>query len=100
LGLVDRAIAVAGVNGEVLDTRARILIAAGHADRAAADLADATGTGGTPLQYFHLALAYSRTGKTADAAKAFREGRARGLDVRMVHPDDVPAYAALGAQAP
>ena len=99
LGLIDRAISIGGANRELLDTRARILIAAGQYDRAVADLADAMGSNGSPLQYFHLALAYSRMGKTADAVKAFRDGRARGLDVRMIHPDDVPAFTVLDTQA-
>jgi tetratricopeptide (TPR) repeat protein len=92
---IDRAIALAGVSPEMLDTRARILIAAGRYDRALADLADA---GGSPLRYFHLALAYSKMGKSDDAAKAFRDGRARGLTERMVHPDDLPVFVALSSQ--
>jgi predicted Zn-dependent protease len=99
LGLVDRAIALGGINGEVLDTRARILIAAGRPERAIADLTDAIGQGGTPLQYFHLALAYSRLGKTAEAVKAFRDGQARGLGIHMIHPDDRAVFAELSSQA-
>jgi tetratricopeptide (TPR) repeat protein len=99
LGLVDRAIALGGVSPEVLDTRARILISAGRYDAAIADLADARGAGGTPLQFFHLALAYERMGNTAEAIKAFRDGRARGLDPHMIHPADGPAFKALAGQA-
>jgi tetratricopeptide (TPR) repeat protein len=99
LALVDQAIAIGGVSSEVLDTRARILISAGRYDAAIADLADAQGPGGTPLQYFHLALAYQQMGNTAEAAKAFREGRARGLDARMIHPADGPAYQALAGRS-
>jgi len=99
LGLVDRAIALGGTNPEVLDTRARVLISAGRFDAALADLAGTRGPGGTPLQYFHLALAYDRMGNVAEAVRAFRQGRARGLDARMVHPADGPAYKALAARA-
>jgi tetratricopeptide (TPR) repeat protein len=99
LGLVERAIALGGLNPEVLDTRARVLISAGRYDAALADLADARGPGGTPLQLFHLALAYERMGNAPEAIKAFREGRARGLDVRMVHPADGPAYQSLAGRA-
>jgi tetratricopeptide (TPR) repeat protein len=99
LALVDQAIAIGGVNPEVLDTRARVLISAGRCDAALADLAGARGPGGTPLQLFHLALAYERTGNSAEAIKAFREGRARGLDLRMIHPADGPAYQALAGRS-
>jgi tetratricopeptide (TPR) repeat protein len=98
LRFIDRAIALAGVSAEMLDTRARILISAGQYDRAVVELMDAIGAGGSPLRYFHLAMAYSKMGKPADMEKAFRDGRARGLNERMVHPDDMPAFVVLSTQ--
>jgi hypothetical protein len=38
-------------------------------------------------------------GNTAEAIKAFRDGRARGLDPHMIHPADGPAFKALAGQA-
>jgi cellulose synthase operon protein C len=99
LRLIDMAIAQVGVTAELLDTRARILIAANRYDRAIADLTDAIGQGAGPLRYFHLALAYSKMGKSSEATTAFRNGMARGLDVRMVHPDDAEAFRVLAAKA-
>jgi cellulose synthase operon protein C len=98
LALVERAIALGGADGEILDTRARILIAAGQLDRAVAELSMETGSGGT-LRFFHLALAYERMGKHAEAIKAFREAQAHGLDARAIHPDDAAVYRALAATA-
>lgn len=100
LGLVDRAITLAGVSPEVVDTRARILIAAGQYDRAVADLTELADPGGSPLRYFHLALAYQHLGKAEEAARAFREARSRGIHPRMVHPEDVSAYTALAGNRP
>lgn len=99
LGLVERAIALGGVNGELLDTRARVLIAAGQYDRAVADLTEVVRGGGTPLQHFHLALALTRLGRTAEAVTTYRQGRERGLKAQMVHPEDRKAFVVLDAQA-
>jgi hypothetical protein len=55
------------------------------------------GPGGT-LRLFHLALAYERLGKHAEAVKAFRDARGRGLDPRAVHPADAAVYRTLAAE--
>ncbi|HEX3152429.1 MAG TPA: tetratricopeptide repeat protein [Gemmataceae bacterium] len=99
LRYVDSAIAQVGVTAELLDTRARVLISAGRYDRAIADLTDAIGQGAGPLRYFHLALAHSKMGKSIEATTAFRNAVARGLDVRMVHPDDAAVFRLLASQA-
>jgi cellulose synthase operon protein C len=99
LRLADRAIELYGATGEMLDTRARILISAGRYDRAVADLSDAINQNGTPLRYFHLAVAQLRMAKPDDAAKTFREARARGLDPKIIHPHDLPTYKALADRA-
>jgi tetratricopeptide (TPR) repeat protein len=95
LQLADRAIELYGATGEMLDTRARILIAAGKYDRAVADLTDAINQSGTPLRYFHLAIARLKMQQPDEAAKAFQTARARGLDPKAIHPDDLPTYRAL-----
>ncbi|HKB01460.1 MAG TPA: tetratricopeptide repeat protein, partial [Gemmataceae bacterium] len=95
LQLADRAIELYGSTGEMLDTRARILIAAGKYDRAVADLNDAIGQSGTALRYFHLAIAQLKMEKPEEALKAFQRARARGLDPKAIHPHDLPTYKAL-----
>jgi tetratricopeptide (TPR) repeat protein len=99
LRLADRAIELYGASGEMLDTRARILISAGEYDRAVADLTDAINQRGTPLRYFHLSLAQMGMSKPEEAVRTFREARARGLDAKAIHPHDLPAYKALSQRA-
>ena len=99
LKFADRAIELHGATGEMLDTRARILISAGKYDRAVADLTDAINQSGTPLRYFHLAVAQLRMSKTDDAVRTFKEARARGLDAKAIHPHDLPTFKALSTRA-
>jgi tetratricopeptide (TPR) repeat protein len=99
LKLADRAIELYGATGEMLDTRARILISAGKYDRAVADLTDAIHQSGTALRYFHLAVAQLRMEKPDDAVKTFRQARARGLDAKAIHPHDLPVFKALNDRA-
>lgn len=99
MAFVDRAIALYGANGELLDTRARILISAGQHARAVSDLQDAINQSQTPLRYFHLALAQWKMDRKQEAIASFRDARARGLDSKLVHPDDLPAYQAMLEQA-
>lgn len=95
----DRAIELYGASGEMLDTRARILISAGEYDRAVADLTDAINLAGTPLRYFHLALAQLKQEKPDVAAKTFREAKRRGLDSKSIHPYDLPTFQILNEKA-
>jgi len=99
LGYADRAIELYGPTGEMLDTRARILISAGKYDRAVTDLNDAINQSGTGLRYFHLALAQMRMSKTEEAVQTFREARARGLDPKAIHPQDLPTFKVLATRA-
>jgi tetratricopeptide (TPR) repeat protein len=99
LRFADRAIELHGATGEILDTRARILISAGKLDRAVADLTDAINQRGTPLRYFHLALAQLRMEKGDEAVKTFREAKLRGLDAKVIHPHDLPTYKTLSERA-
>jgi tetratricopeptide (TPR) repeat protein len=98
LELIDRAIQLAGVTGELLDTRARILIAAGRYDRAIEDLNDALSQSQTSLRYFHLAVAQLKQAKKEDALAAFKKAKARGLDPKVIHPNDLPAYKAFASE--
>ncbi len=99
LQFADRAIELYGATGEMLDTRARILISAGQYDRAIADLTDAINQSPTPLRFFHLALAQMKSSQMDAAIQTFREARARGLDSKAIHPSDLPAYKLLSDRA-
>jgi tetratricopeptide (TPR) repeat protein len=99
LKFAERAIELSGATGELLDTRARILISAGRYDRAVADLNDAINQAQTPLRYFHLAVAQLKMSKADEAVKTFREARARGLDPKVIHPSDLPTFKVLAMQA-
>ena len=102
LALVDRAVAEIGFTGEVLDTRARIRIAAKQFELAEKDLVDALSQEKTPLRLFHMALA--KQGQTPsnpnEATKAFRSAKERGLDAKAVHPADLPQYRVFEADVP
>ncbi len=91
LDLVAKAIREVGLTGDLLDTRARVLITLKLFTDAERDLGDAIRLQSTPLRWFHLAV--SRLGqtppKTADAAKAFQEAKRRGLEPRVIHPADL-----------
>jgi tetratricopeptide (TPR) repeat protein len=95
---VDRAIEISGPTGELLDTRARIHIARGNYDRAIEDLNQALQQGQTSLRWFHLAIAQFKQLKKEESLKSFKEARARGIDARMVHPDDLPMYKVMASQ--
>lgn len=85
--LIDRAAKESGLTGELLDTRARIRIAAKQPELAERDAAEALKQEKTPLRYFHLALAQldrePEKGRTT-----YREAKRRGLDAKAVHPLD------------
>ena len=94
LALVDRAVSEVGLTGELLDTRARVRIAAKQFQLAERDLQQALTQKKTPLRMFHLALARQTQSppKAGEAADAFQQAKDRGLDPATVHPADLPAY--------
>lgn len=100
LELVDRAVAEVGLTGELLDTRARVRIAAKEFDLAERDLVEALSQEKTPLRMFHLALAKDGQSppRRDEARDAFRKAKDRGLDPKAVHPADLPAYRALDSE--
>ena len=95
---VERAIEISGPTGELLDTRARIHIARGNYDRAIEDLHQALQQGQTSLRWFHLAIAQFKQLKKDESVRSFKEARARGIDARMVHPDDLPMFKVMASQ--
>jgi Tfp pilus assembly protein PilF len=97
LDLISRAIRETGVTAELLDTRARVRIAAKQFRPAEDDLREALKHGKTPLRLFHYALAQQgqTPPKKDEAQRAFREATERGLEPKAVHPDDLPMFRAL-----
>lgn len=95
LGLVDRAVRVVGLTGELLDTRARVKIAQKEYAAAEQDLEGALKQEQTALRLFHLALAEHLQGATKadDAGKHFREAKEKGVRAVTVHPADRDTFA-------
>ena len=85
--LIDRAIARAGPVAELLDTKGTLLLSAGDAAGAVKLLEEATSRSvPDPRHLFHLALAYQRAGKAAEARDAFDRARQKGLDAAVLPP--------------
>ena len=97
--LVARATREVGLTGDLLDTRARVEITLKQFDQAERDAREAIRQDPTPLRWFHLALALlgQSPEKKTEAAKAFHEATARGLDPKGIHPADLPVYRVLEA---
>ena len=89
--LLDRATREVGLTADLLDTRARMRIAAGRYDAAESDLKHALALGQTPLRLFHMALLNDlRKPRKSDAVKEWlAQAVAKGLDEQMLHPADV-----------
>ncbi|CAN5269023.1 hypothetical protein BH11PLA2_BH11PLA2_12360 [soil metagenome] len=97
LALIDRAVKEGGLTGELLDTRARIRLAAKQPAMAAKDAGEALKHAKTPLRYFHLALAFNddEPEHKDQAKKLFAEAKSRGLTERQIHPADRSAFETL-----
>ena len=97
LELVDRAVRVIGLTGELLDTRARVKIARKQFDAAERDLQSALHQEETPLRLFHMALVKNGqpTPQTDEARDYFDKAKKRGLREVSVHPADTAAYREL-----
>jgi cellulose synthase operon protein C len=100
MDLIERAISEIGLTGELLDTRARVRIAAKQFELAENDLKDALTQEKTPLRMFHMALVRESQSpaKSAEALDAFRKAKDRGLDAHTVHPADLPAYRVMDSK--
>ncbi|MBX9582882.1 MAG: hypothetical protein K2X87_21450, partial [Gemmataceae bacterium] len=93
--LVGRAAQERGLSSELLDTRARARITLKQFAAADRDLAEALTREVTPLRRFHQAVLHLTQSRPAEAAEAFREAQALGLDPKAVHPADLPTYRVL-----
>ncbi|WP_145383159.1 tetratricopeptide repeat protein [Botrimarina mediterranea] len=91
LQVVGRAIKVAGRNAALLDTQGTIQLRVGAVSEAIASLEESVASVDVdPRYYFHLSAAYLRSGRTADAANAFKEAKRRGIaDAVLTAADQV-----------
>ena len=85
----ERAITVAGRSPALLDTLGTIFIRTSEFDRAVATLEEAVaGTTTDPRYYFHLAVAYQRSGRGTEARTALETAKKRGLDRAILTAGD------------
>ena len=92
---IDRAIGLAGTHPELVDTRARVEIAARDYAAAVRDLDASMVESQSASRLFHLALAHSKSGGRELAAVAFRRAQLFGLSKRLLHPLEVGDYEEL-----
>ncbi len=98
LPLIDRAIKIDGESASLLDTRAVVYMALGRVEDAVRDLENAASFRPVPVVFFHLAEAYRRAGKLADAGKTFQKGKDAGLTASSIHPLERASYDRLLAE--
>ncbi|HWE37739.1 MAG TPA: tetratricopeptide repeat protein [Isosphaeraceae bacterium] len=95
LELIERAIAVAGAQPALLDTRAVVLLATGRFDPAIRDLEQAIAAEPEAAKYFHLARAHWLAKSPAAAAEALKNGEELGLKPAALDPLERPEYSRL-----
>ncbi len=93
--LIEKAVALEGPNSSLLDTRATVYFARGETDKALADLNELVAQGPSPTNYFHLALAERKAGRSTEAADALRKARNLKIRPETLHPLERPAYDEL-----
>jgi tetratricopeptide (TPR) repeat protein len=95
LGLIERAIELAGPQAALLDTRGVIHLQAGRLEAATRDLQQAAAQEPTPARLFHLARAQSLSGNPTTAARTLDRARALRLTPGSLHALDRPGYEQL-----
>jgi tetratricopeptide (TPR) repeat protein len=98
LGLVDRALAVAGRAGGLLDTRGVVLARLGRLPEAIRDLEEAVAETPSGARYFHLAQAYMAAKEPDEARKAWRRAQELGVKPDQVHALERADYRKLQDQ--
>lgn len=91
LETVRKAMAVAGPNANLLDTEAVALIAAGDPAAAVERLRDAQVVEPSGVVFAHLAQAYTKAGRKAEAAVAASVAARRNFRLNDLHPLERPA---------
>jgi tetratricopeptide (TPR) repeat protein len=84
--LIQEAIAEAGPQAELLDTRAVVYLAGGAAAQALGDLQEAVAQAPSPAKYFHLARAHQLAGDGHAAQQAYRRATELDLKETDMHP--------------
>ena len=98
LAMVNRAVAVHGPRGELLDTRAVIYIRLGRTKEALADLEEAIKEALTPTRCFHLALAHHKARENKAAARELKRANELGLVPADLHPVEQKDYRNMFAE--
>jgi tetratricopeptide (TPR) repeat protein len=93
--LVNRAIELVGHQGELLDTRARVLIASREYAPALDDLQQALSEAQTATRFFTAAVAHYRNDDRLAAIRAFRRARQLGLRPQLIDPLEQEDYQTL-----
>jgi len=95
LGLITRAIELAGPVASMLDSRATVYLALEQPGKALGDLEKAIADGATPVRRFHQARAYQQNGQQQEAVEAIKKAQQLGLKAPMLEPLERPAYQEL-----
>jgi Flp pilus assembly protein TadD len=95
LSLIDKAIAIAGPNPGLLDSRATIYLLQGDPRHAADDLAKALLRRPSAAGYFRQAQAELRLGHKESARESFAKAGEMGLKTEELHPLERPFFRQL-----
>lgn len=96
LACIDRALAIAGSEPELLDSKAWILLCQGADAQAEALLRDAiSARSGDARHYFHLALACQSQGRLDEARSALANAIELKLPVNLLMPEEVSRLTSL-----
>jgi tetratricopeptide (TPR) repeat protein len=98
LGLIERAIRASGPVSDLRDTRAMAYLAAGRFPAAIQELEEVVAEKPKPTCYFHLAQAYLKSGKKADARNNWKNALNAGLTLARLHPLEYNAFHELAEQ--
>ena len=93
--MVSRGIALVGPSPELLDTRGVIYLKLGKNDEAIKDFQACIEQTPSAPRYFHLALAEHQANQREAALEAWQ--KAKGLDVKQLHPLEHADYHKLQA---
>ena len=74
---------------------ATVYLSRGETDKALADLNELVAQGAGPQNYFHLALAQRKAGRTTEAADSLKKARDLKIRPGTLHPLERPAYDEL-----
>jgi Flp pilus assembly protein TadD len=92
---IDQAIDDHGPLDDLLDTRGRLLVAAGRFDDGIRDLREAADAAPTAARFIQLAVVYRQAGRLNEAAEAVQIARRFGLRPADIAPHDTDAVRDL-----